>query len=255
MKTAILTIALALATALSALAQTVMRENSTVYFKTNVYLHDDPTNALHTRISVEGKEPLWVAASNEVAYYQSSAMTNASIHAKAFIGSNVVLYGSATIDGNNIITNEADPIFVGSAAYSITTNMTTNWNRLLDIYSVNSGIGVYRFIGGNVEYGPQSMYQTSTNELSDIATYYSAEVGYEEVNDTFALFSFRGQWPTLYWEWRGRINDTEASRIKAIPTNTIILTQTARLYSDGTNLFFASTVPPGFTNALTTNAP
>ena len=55
MKTTILTIALALASALSALAQTVMRENSTVYFKANVYLHDDPTNALHTRIdTVEG---------------------------------------------------------------------------------------------------------------------------------------------------------------------------------------------------------
>jgi hypothetical protein len=27
------------------------------------------------------------------------------------------------------------------------------------------------------------------------------------------------------------------------------------LYSDGTNLFFISTVPPGFTNALTTNTP
>jgi len=201
MKTAILTISLALASAFSALAQTVMRENSIVYYQTNVFLHDDAVNPLHHRIS-----------------------------------------------------NEADPVFVGSAAYSITTNMTTNWNRLLDIYSVNSGMGVYKFIGGNVEYGAQLMYQTSTNE-SDIATYYSAEVGYEEVSDEFALFSFRGQYPTMYWEWRGRINDTEASRIKAIPTNTIILTQTSRLYSDGTNLFFVSTVSPGFTNALTTNSP
>ena len=55
MKTTFLTIALAITSALSALAQAVMRENSTVYFQTNVYLHDDPTNALHTRISVEGR--------------------------------------------------------------------------------------------------------------------------------------------------------------------------------------------------------
>lgn len=66
MKTTILTIALALASALSALAQTVMRENSTVYFQTNVFLHDDPTNALHTRIvgnlrmwDGEGAVPVW----------------------------------------------------------------------------------------------------------------------------------------------------------------------------------------------------
>lgn len=30
---------------------------------------------------------------------------------------------------------------------------------------------------------------------------------------------------------------------------------TSWLESDGTNLFFISTVPPGFTNALTTNSP
>ena len=66
MKTAILTIALALVSALSALAQTVMRENSTVYFKTNVYLHDDSTNALHTRLNgmlrmfdQDGIPPVW----------------------------------------------------------------------------------------------------------------------------------------------------------------------------------------------------
>jgi len=91
MKTAILTIALALASAFSALAQTVMRENSTVYFQTNVFLHDDPTNPLHQRISVEGKEPLWVAASNQVAYYQSGEMTNASIHARHLFSSNATL--------------------------------------------------------------------------------------------------------------------------------------------------------------------
>lgn len=70
MKTAILTIAIALASALSALAQTVMRENSTVYFQTNVFLHDDSTNALHSRIADveagylrmwdgEGAVPVW----------------------------------------------------------------------------------------------------------------------------------------------------------------------------------------------------
>ena len=106
MKTAILTIALALASALSALAQTVMRENSTVYFKTNVFLHDDPTNPLHQRISVEGKEPLWVAASNKVAYYQSSEMTNASIHARYLYSTNATLInaninaGYLTMTGN-----------------------------------------------------------------------------------------------------------------------------------------------------------
>jgi hypothetical protein len=37
--------------------------------------------------------------------------------------------------------------------------------------------------------------------------------------------------------------------------NRMILNSTSWLQSDGTNLFFVSTVPPGFTNALTTNTP
>ena len=55
--------------------------------------------------------------------------------------------------------------------------------------------------------------------------------------------------------WRGRVNDTEASRIAALPVSPMIFNSTSWLQSDGTNLFFVSTVPPGFTNALTTNTP
>lgn len=95
MKTTILTIALVLASALSALAQTVMRENSTVYFKTNVYLHDDPTNALHTRISVEGMEPLWVAASNQVVYYLGGEFTNGNFHALNAVIENLSITGES----------------------------------------------------------------------------------------------------------------------------------------------------------------
>jgi hypothetical protein len=99
MKTAILTIALVLASALSALAQTVMRENSIVYYQTNVFLHDDGVNPLHQRISAEGQEPLWVAASNQVAYYQSSEMTNASIHARYLYSTNATLTGYLPLSG------------------------------------------------------------------------------------------------------------------------------------------------------------
>lgn len=111
MKTAILTIALALASALSALAQTVMRENSTVYFQTNVFLHDDPTNPLHQRISVEGKEPLWVAASNQVVYYQSSAMTNASIHARYLYSTNATL-SNANIHATVLRADLLNPTYI-----------------------------------------------------------------------------------------------------------------------------------------------
>ena len=117
MKTAILTIALALASALSALAQTVMRENSTVYFQTNVFLHDDPTNPLHQRISVEGKEPLWVAASNQVAYYQSGEMTNASIHARYLFSTNAHLIGASITNGT---------IHAASLSVTNTTDETKN---------------------------------------------------------------------------------------------------------------------------------
>ena len=55
--------------------------------------------------------------------------------------------------------------------------------------------------------------------------------------------------------WAGRVNDTEASRIAALPVSPMTFNSTSWLQSDGTNLFFVSTVPPGFTNALTTNAP
>jgi hypothetical protein len=195
MKTAILTIALALASALSALAQTVMRENSTVYFQTNVFLHDDPTNPLHQRLSFEGQEPLWVAASNQVVYYQGGEITNASIHARYLYSTNATL--------------------------AMTGNLNMGGKSITNISTIGLSGGELGFSGNEVLYEGDSAweYVTGTNV------------------------------------WQGRVNDAESSRIAALAVNPMIFNSTSWLQSDGTNLFFVSTVPPGFTNALTTNTP
>jgi hypothetical protein len=205
MKTAILTIALALASAFSALAQTVMRENSTVYFQTNVFLHDDPTNPLHQRLSFEGQEPLWVAASNQVAYYQSSEMTNASIHARYLYSTNATL-----INAN-----------INAGYLTMTGNLDMGGKSITNISTIGLQGGELSFSGNEVLYEGDSAweYVTGTNV------------------------------------WLGRVGDAESSRIAALAVNPMIFNSTSWLQSDGTNLFFVSTVPPGFTNALTTNTP
>ena len=219
MKTAILTIALALASALSALAQTVMRENSTVYFQTNVFLHDDPTNPLHQRLSFEGQEPLWVAASNQVVYYLNGEITNAWVHTRYLHATNFVFGGVTRTNWPQYATDTNALDLAGTRA--MTGNLDMGGKSIRNISTIGLPGGELGFSGNEVLYEGDSAweYVTGTNV------------------------------------WMGRVNDTEASRIAAMAVNPMIFNSTSWLESDGTNLFFVSTVPPGFTNALTTNTP
>ena len=326
MKTAILTIALALVSALSALAQTVMRENSTVYFKTNVFLHDNPTNPLHTRISVEGKEPLWVAASNQVAYYQSSEMTNASIHARYLYSTNATLtnaniHASALRSDTHIPTyitpntttygmrwegeagihNKfgadgkifyASPYNSGSPPSWYIMNTTTQhyWGVGLGGIVSNSltftkdGLGMtspFRIAGTNTGIGllESEASINLTTGLTFIATTVSGYTNIIQANQLGAhllISAAGGIYPTVkggnlllnpgsQGPTHSRVkvlrgifeaDDIKAKRVGLTeggsPGSEVLTTW---IESDGTNLFFVSTVPPGFTNALTTNAP
>lgn len=223
MKTTILTIALALTSAFSALAQTVMRENSTVYFKTNVYLHDDPTNALHTRISVEGKEPLWVAASNQVAYYQSGEMTNASIHARYLYSTNATLL-NANIHATAL---NAQNIHLGGNKY-----YEKPYPECIEMLNEGDSSSTYIF--------------APSRDMADLRQNIPIN-------------------PYFFPIWLGGIKGdgiVSSNGTLAVESNLVVGSGEIRLGSDnawiktdGTNLFFVSTVSHGFTNALTTNTP
>jgi hypothetical protein len=181
MKTTILTISLALASALSALAQTVMRENSTVYFKTNVYLHDDPTNPLHQRISVEGKEPLWVAASNEVVYYQGGEITNAIIHAgyinaDQFLCSGDAVFAQIEVGGN----------ITGANSISA-TNISANTITSKYVY-VDGSIGLTDDlgIGGVLDFHPGGSIAMRSNNINTVGIIdaRTAQVERVEISDS-----------------------------------------------------------------------
>lgn len=223
MKTAILTIALALASVLSALAQTVMRENSTVYFKTNVFLHDNPTNPLHQRISVEGQEPLWVAASNQVVYYQSSEMTNASIHARYLYSTNATL-SNANIHAEVLLAD----------VLNLTTGMTFTASTVSSYTNTIAATGLGNHL--EIKAGDGSYPNVSGGDL--LLTPGTSGGVHSQVIVT-----------------RGRFEADIIKTEKIYITDADAPAFSSWLQSDGTNLFFVSTVPPGFTNALTTNAP
>lgn len=267
MKTAILTIALALASSLSALAQTVMRENSTVYFKTNVFLHDNPTSPLHQRISVEWQEPLWVAASNQVVYYQSSEMTNAWLHTRYLHATNFVFGGVARTNWPQYATDTNALDIAGTRAMTGNLNMggkaimnavisgvvpTTNYTY--SIYDLSlADTGSRTTLGGIMmknPFGDGALFSQS----SSVFYYFNGGEGNENMGILWQVENVSGPGPATN-VWRGRVNDTESSRIAALPVSPMTFNSTSWLQSDGTNLFFVSTVPPGFTNALTTNAP
>lgn len=246
MKTAILTIALALASALSALAQTVMRENSTVYFQTNVFLHDNPTNPLHQRISVEGQEPLWVAASNQVVYYLGGSITNAKIHA-----TNIVLAGYMN-GGEWAITNlvylETEELNLGGISRASWPD-STRWSTNAATTNIDAGGYSITNIGGGYLAelrGVGYSLQWSTDEV------YYGPLAYPAMNP------YAWKYVDGTNVWYGRIRDVEVNRINEQGTPKYYFTgntNSSWLESDGTNLFFVSTVYPGFTNALTTNSP
>ena len=310
MKTAILTIALALASSLSALAQTVMRENSTVYFKTNVYLHDDPTNALHTRISAEGMEPLWVAASNQVAYYQSGEMTNASIHARYLFSTNAYLgalkfeylYPYSTEYGirwegeagiHNKFGNDGKIFFaspynsgtwwimntrtqhwwgVGESGISNALWFTKNGLHMTNPYRINStnvDIGISGSVasmrltaGMNINASVEAGWTNTISSMSDgqsVSIVAADSIGTSPHAGSILLTpGIRFGTVAKVKITRGRL---EADEIKADKIGLAYVVTpggellSAWLQSDGTNLFFVSTVGTGFTNALTTNTP
>lgn len=190
MKTAILTISLALASSISALAQTVMRENSTVYFQTNVYLHDDPTNALHTRISVEGMEPLWVAASNQVVYYLGGEITNAMIHADDIIAEQFTCTGDSILDAIELggILKMKGGIMEG-AGYIKATNISANTITsdyvylngsidVLDDISMGSGYLDFKPNGGGISMRSNNIYTVGTIDAR------TAQVERVEISDS-----------------------------------------------------------------------
>jgi hypothetical protein len=303
-----------------------MRENSTVYFKTNVFLHDNPTNPLHQRISVEGKEPLWVAASNQVAYYQSSEMTNASIHARYLYSTNATLtnaniHASALRSDTHIPTyitpntttygmrwegaagihNKfgadgkifyASPYNSGSPPSWYIMNTTTQhyWGVGLGGIVSNSltftkdGLGMtspFRIAGTNtgiglLESGASLNLTTGMTITATTIVGFTNEIKANMVGAHLSIAAANGSYPTVSGGHllltpgtdgpnNSRVKVTrgifEADEIKTVkmglaqvgmPGSEVL---SAWLQSDGTNLFFVSTVPPGFTNALTTNAP
>lgn len=252
MKTAILTIALALASALSALAQTVMRENSTVYFQTNVFLHDDPTNPLHQRLSFEGQEPLWVAASNQVVYYQSSEMTNAWLHARYLHATNAILPGYLPLAGGAM----TGPLNMGGQDI---TNCKIFMSNIQAPYIASSPGNKSFALWSSDGVSRLSLTNSGSTSLAFELLNISSTAGYDAY---LAGRAGSPVWANIPWSkidgtnvWQGRVNDTEASRIAALPVSPMTFNSTSWLQSDGTNLFFVSTVPPGFTNALTTNTP
>jgi len=183
MKTTILTIALALASALSALAQTVMRENSAVYFQTNVFLHDNPTNPLHQRISVEGQEPLWVAASNQVVYYLGGEITNAIIHADNINADQFLCSGDAVFDqievGGNI-TGANSISATNISANAITSKYVYVDGSILiaDDISVSSGMLDFQNSGSGI--------QMRSNNINTVGTIdaRTAQVERVEISDS-----------------------------------------------------------------------
>ena len=245
MKTIALTL-IAAALALSAHAQTVMRENSIVYYQTNVFLHDDAVNPLHQRISVEGQEPLWVAASNQVVYYLGGEITNARVHAMYLYCTNATLI---------------EPVIESAKIGGVTR---TNWPN--DGITAETATNIAQAV---VDATPYVAYDdfgsTISVEIGSVAKPgvivlaqpgANAPVGILAANSNIyssgkAAWSFAGETNV----WQGRVNDTEAARIAEMPTQMIIFNATSWIQSDGTNLFFVSTVSPGFTNALTTNVP
>lgn len=289
MKTTILTIALALTSALSALAQTVMRENSTVYFQTNVFLHDDPTNPLHQRISVEGKEPLWVAASNQVAYYQSGEMTNASIHARYLYSTNATLTMTGNLNmGNQGITNAAyissigGPIpsnlvvKAGSASWSGPSEHVNGGNLLLSAgtprgtgtmgrvvaqgvfdatnLTASTNLVVTTTKWGNIRIGPEYGIKKSAGNPGKNLYLFASDAGPSSTAGSVVITAGSGG----EYGTDGKIELVGGVFMTGdlnMGGNRMILNSTSWLESDGTNLFFVSTVPPGFTNALTTNTP
>lgn len=322
MKTTILTIALALASALSALAQTVMRENSTVYFQTNVFLHDDPTNALHTRISVEGQEPLWVAASNQVAYYQSGEMTNASVHARYLYSTNATLT-NANIHASALRSDTHIPTYItpsttaygmrwqgdagihnkfgsdGGIFYASPYNSST-WYLMNTTTQHYWGVGLGGIVSNALTFtkdglGMMSPYRiNATNtDIGVLHNYHNMRVtsgltisATAVANETNTIAA-SGDGQNLLIKAGDSGAATSAGHIYLTPGNQfgqyakVIVTHgifqandilidkvglskagspgsevaTSWLQSDGTNLFFVSTVSPGFTNALTTNSP
>lgn len=334
MKTAILTIALALASSLSALAQTVMRENSTVYFQTNVFLHDDPTNPLHQRISVEGMEPLWVAASNQVVYYLGGEFTNGNFHASNAVIENLSITGGSMTLAQDVKSREATSVGEYGAALGLNTVAghcgaafgqgaeANEWGAAFGLNTEAGGrgaafgqssisstwgfsagrraigdIGSFTFAdsedavfdrtgftntfnirasGGTMIVSPTLNLTTGltfiattisgytniiqANQLGAHLMISAAEGIYPNIKGGNLLLNPGSQGPThsRVKVLRGifEANDIKAKRVGLTeggsPGSEVLTTW---IESDGTNLFFVSTVPPGFTNALTTNTP
>ena len=227
MKTTILTIALALASALSALAQTVMRENSTVYFKANVYLHDDPTNALHTRISVEGKEPLWVDASNQVVYYQGGKITNASIHAGYLYSTNATL-SNANIHATALLAYLINPTYISPS----TTAYGMRWQ---------GDAGVHNKFGADGGIFYASPYNSSTLYIMNTTTQHLWAVGLGGIVSNTITFTKDGLGMTNPY----RINTTN------LDVGVLESAATMRLTS---GLTVTASVTPAATNAISATA-
>jgi len=321
MKTAILIIAIMLTMIEAAWADPpVQQQYAIVYFQTNVFLHDDATNPLHQRISVE---PLWVAASNQVAYYQSSEMTNASIHARYLYSTNAIL-SNANIHAKVLLADLLTPTYISpsttdygirwegdagihnkfgadgrifyASPYNSATwfmmNTTTQhyWGVGLGGIVSNSltftkdGLGMtspFRIVGTNTGIGLLES-EASINLTTGMTLTATTVVGYtNEIKANrkgahLSISAANGSYPTVPGGHllltpvsdgpnNSRVKVTrgifEADEIKTVkmglaqvgsPGSEVL---SAWLQSDGTNLFFVSTVSPGFTNALTTNSP
>lgn len=248
MKTTILTIALALASAVSALAQTVMRENSTVYFKTNVYLHDDPTNALHTRIyTVEGwgdhaeegyLTSLWTnnIDANDMEIYDLNKLGVGLITGQGGTGRGIYPHYGEFHGAWNFQTDE--PTVKGSRI-SLLQTPATDTNSYI---RPDGGTNTISFdVDGNMIVAVDGSPALTISPAGDVGVGVTPSAGFSLRTD--ASFYAGGQ--------------VRAGSYVMAGNGQVFLNSagTSWLQSDGTNLFFVSTVPPGFTNALTTNTP
>ena len=229
--------------------QTVEENNSIVFFKTNVYLLDDTNNPLHTRVSggalmMTGGTMLGdvdMGTTNSIK--AANGIEASSVSSPLFNSSGGIITNASELHSSNVYATA----ITGSriSANSVTSEAVTISGTSFQMASA------FSMTGDTNDYGTNVLMATGTGKSIN---FQGADGTYPKPGGTIYLTPGTSAGQASRVEvTRGGLASEKLYAGKLFLTNNVGFT--VWLFSDGTNLFFASSHAAGFTNALTTNAP
>ena len=264
---------------------------SITYMKTNLYLADDTNTPVHTRLNTLNLAAAWTNGLRASVTNTIEEIVEVFIEKEGWQGKlgiydptnglyrlyphDGIIKGSYTNDPPVSLWDGHDGNWLGgysnsaSTLYASNLVLTGNGPTVLarDVMNMSAfSVGEYGVAFGYEPtaraYGAAFGHQPQAGEYGFSAGRYAinTNVGsFVFADSTFYDFD-RDPYPNSFSVRAsgGTYFDTPEMVVTGAVTATMFYLRTDKsswLYSDGTNLFFVSTVSPGFTNALTTNAP